>query len=302
MWKRWLLSAGLLLAPTAVLAVPIIEADFFGSSTRWKINDCSQVASNEDCSAFQAPIIPVLPRVDRGYVREVGPPMTVVEASTTVFAETTFTGLFDTPVVRGSVFAGADGFGLADVRAYQTYAYDGTDAVEIEFGGTLDYSFSGQSPVSTPGDSRPGDGAVNLSIRVFDLAGAEFGLFDVGGGNTRLIVQEGPATQLASAEYNSFFDPVPLPNVAASFPVFSSLTVQPGQELLFEVVFQASGDRGGFTDAANTFSFEFRNAPDMFFENLTSGTEAARIPEPSTLVLLGLSLAGLVLGRKRYVA
>ena len=300
------------LAPCAVLATPITDADFFGSWTRLKFNNCSLVPDDADCSGFQPPIIPILPRSDISFVREVGPPLTLAQPGfATVFAETTYVGPFDTPAIRSSAFAEENGFGLSTIIAYQTYAYDGSDPVTLEFGGILDFSFSGNG-FGTNNDvlngTRPGEGFTSLEVDVFDLAGADYRLLNVGGGDILLVTG---GTQLAGTAYNTVGDavpPPPQPGITTSVPIFSSLTVQPGQNLLIKITFQAAGDRGGYTDAANTFNFDFRNAPDVFFENLTSGTKAAvvalfeQLEVAATGVGPGRSLADKVALAQTYLA
>ena len=208
----------------------------------------------------------------------------------TATSDTSLSGEIGAPVLMTSAYAEAGARVNTNSFALQRYTYTGTEATTRTFGGTLDYVQSITDPNNANYD--PGYHAgVNVGLVVFTSLD-EF----VEAGSTAesnywntYYFANGAATgysALGDDWFHDYFDAA-----AGTATLGVTVNLNPGDSVWVWAFLQTPAYDGSYVDASHTFVTRWDNGAGLVAAN--------SVPEPGTLALLGLGLAGLGLSRRR---
>ena len=271
----------------AMLAAADSHALLINYGTAEEITFRNCVAGNSGCDDVSAPVAFVYG----------GIPGAAFSAATntlagygTVTGSVALSGTIGAPTLSASATSTPGTRQNTNSVALQSYTYTGTVATTRTFGGTLTYSqtVTGNYPFFV-------FGGVAATIDLFTLPAS---MVDVG------------ATP--ESNFTALFDPFDFPGysdlglgqylnttstASGTGAVGVTVTLTPGETVWVWALLQTPATNGGVEDASHTFITGWDNTA-----NLTPAV-AVTVPEPATITLLGISLAGLGFlrrGKLRY--
>jgi hypothetical protein len=269
----------LIAGPLVAHAVPVS----FSTSQNVSLNSCFAGASGCDSH------IPVA--VGGGEVVFDGlPGATASTASASLagygdsFGSASLSSVIGAPILSDYATSDAGRLAGATSLALQSYTYTGTVPTTRTFGGTLTYSqtLTGTYPAFTVGNG------VLAGIDLFTLPSSTV---DLGATvQSNLVGLSSPSdfpgyTDLGSDQF------YPQTSGSGTETLGVQVTLNPGEIIWVWAVLQSLAPNGSTADASHTFITGWDNPANL--------VPAGQVPEPATLVLLGVSLAGLAAIRRR---
>jgi hypothetical protein len=215
------------------------------------------------------------------------------------------------PVVKVESFSGAQTRTGASASGFQSFTYNGAEAINLALVGRLHFVNSFDNPGS--GEAGEGFFGAHLSIRrISDFAGINASTtaeqyisqnqnLNFGDCNTGSVAKAGFLSEGYSGDNNV--------NVMLNQTCSGgAILVNPGDQFVVIATMQAISNRGGFVDAMHTFEIEYDLENTVFVASgervgsqALADTMSAAIPEPATwaMMILGLGAVGSVIRRRR---
>jgi hypothetical protein len=170
--------------------------------------------------------------------------------------------------------------------ALQSYTYIGTGPTTRTFGGTLTYS---QTITGTFG---PGVGTgLNAGIDVFTLSTSSVEVGSTPESNFDALFNYYDFAGYSSLGVVNFNDPNSTTDGATTFGV--TATLNPGDRIWVFTLLQTSAPDGSMIDASHTLITAWDDTVDLIPAIVSA------VPEPTTLALLGIGVAGIGFARRR---
>lgn len=271
------LVAAVLLAvgPTAAHAT-LVSAS---TSEAASIRNC--IAGVTACDNTSAPVVPTVFGGFPGYPTSSA--TNNLAGFGTASGSVSLSGTIGAPILRAGATSDPGVRTNTTSLALQSYTYTGTVSTTRTFGATLTYS---QTLTGNYGDV--GDGVI-AGIDLFTLPGSTV---DVG---TTAVENFGALASpnlfpgyvdLGSAQFND-----PNSTLAASATFGVPVTLNPGETIWVDVILQTPAPNGSTVDASHTLITSWDNPANL--------TPAVSVPEPATLTLIGIGVAGLAASRRR---
>ena len=271
---RVLLLMAAMLAAADSRAVPIN----FGTSEAITFRDC--IAGGSGCDD----VSPQLQTVYGGF-----PGAALSSASSTRAGYGTATGsaalsgTIGAPVLRGSTTSAPGTRQNTNSVALQSYTYTGSVASTRTFGGTLTYS---QMLTGAYAHS-PGIAAF---INLFTLPGSTVDVGDTPESNHLTLSDPAAFPGYLSLGLDEYIDTASTAGSTGLLDV--TVTLNPGDTIWVWVLLQTPSANGSAIDATRTFVTGWDNPADLI-------PAVVAVPEPGSLALIGLGLAGLAASRLR---
>jgi hypothetical protein len=200
-----------------------------------------------------------------------------------------FSGTIGAPILHASATSLAGKRTNTNSLALQSYTYTGTEATTRTFGGTLTYSQLETGPY-------PENAGVSASIDAFTLTSPTIDAGSTPDSNFyTLFNADFSAYGYADVASSAYVDTGT--NPAGSGTLGVTVTLTPGETIWLLVLLQTPAANGSFVDASHTLVTRW-DVPTDLVPAVTSLPVTA-VPEPSTLAMFALGLAGMLAAARR---
>lgn len=212
------------------------------------------------------------------------------------------------PTLGVASFSGANTRTGSSALAYQTFAYAGSQAINLALTGTLHYFGSGNlTSTGVQGLEIAGSGFFGANLTILPTSV----LKSIGTSGQELIDSLTPLSDCsAGATATAFSSSLGLGAGEHNIPLSlttacngGAITIQPGQAFVILSTVQAISNMGGYLDASHTFSAFFDPDKTVFADSGQAvgatylSASIAALPEPSAwaLMILGFGFLGATL-------